>query len=233
MLPDKLPQIPGYEWAAFSRPSREVGGDYYDFFWIDERRLAVLIADVSGKGIPAALMMTMARSLIRLEARQGLSPRETLVRANRHIGHDIKKGMFITALYLVLEVDTRRVHLVSAGHNPLLLWRARTRSLHPVRPQGIALGMDRGPLFERTLREGVITLEPGDRVVLYTDGVSESVNPQGEFFGEQRFNRFVAENSGNSANQFVNLLARTLDDFRGASPQRDDITVVLFGTHRT
>ncbi|MDP7035978.1 MAG: SpoIIE family protein phosphatase [Planctomycetota bacterium] len=225
LLPRKIPQIEGYEIDAFYQPSKEVGGDYYDFIQIDEDHTGFIVADVSGKGIPGSLVMTMARSLIRVEAQRNLSPADTFIKANRIIAKDIKRGMFVTALYVVLNHKTGALKVASAGHNPMVVFRSQVGKVSLVNPNGIALGFDKGPIFERTIKEETIRLEPGDRVVIYTDGVPEAMNPPQEEFGEKRFYKMCQSHGAKSSNQLVNILVTTLESWRDNSPQSDDITI--------
>lgn len=228
LVPKRMLKIPGYDISAYYRPSKEVGGDYYDFITIDEDNEGIIVADVSGKGIPGSLVMSMARAFIRMEAERSrnTSPADTLVRANRMLAQDIKKGMFVTALYCILNKKTREIRVASAGHNPLVVWRAAADKIELVNPSGIALGFDKGPVFERTIREEKIVLEPGDRIVAYTDGVVEAMNAQNQEFGDKRFQDLVQDLGARDSNQLLNLIMKAIDEFRGDAPQSDDITIV-------
>ncbi len=229
LLPKKIPKLDGYGVGAFYRPSKEVGGDYYDFIQIDEDHLGIVVADVSGKGVPGSMVMTMARSLIRMEAVRNLSAADTFIKTNRVIAQDIKRGMFVTAMYVILNIKTGTCQVASAGHNPMVLFRDKLGKCSLVNPKGIALGFDKGPIFERTITEETIKLQPGDRVVLYTDGVPEAMNPEQEEYGEKRFYKLVQANSTKNSNQFVNLLVDSLEQWKGeAGEQSDDITIVTF-----
>jgi serine phosphatase RsbU (regulator of sigma subunit) len=228
LLPKKIPSLPGFDLGAFYRPSKEVGGDYYDFIEIDDDNLGVIVADVAGKGIPGSMVMTMARSLIRMESVRNLSPADIFVKTNRVIAQDIKRGMFVTAMYVVINTRTQSLTVASAGHNPMVLYRAAQGKCSLINPKGIALGFDKGQIFERTITEEKVKLEPGDRVVLYTDGVPEAMSPTQEEFSEKRFYKLVQDNGGKNSNQFVNLLVSTLEQWRGGSEQSDDITICTF-----
>ena len=228
LLPDSLPKIYGYDVYAFYNPSKEVGGDYYDFFEIDPNHVGMIVADVSGKGIPGAMVMTMARSVIRYEAMGTLSPRETFMRANRHIARDIKRGMFVTAFYVVLNTQTAEMTVASAGHNPLLLWRASTGKIEQINPNGIALGFDKGPIFDRTIKEDKVQLYSGDRVVLYTDGVVEAMSPDNEEYTDERFIELIESYPDANSNQLTNIIVQDVMDHQGGGEQSDDITIVTF-----
>jgi len=225
LLPAKIPQIAGFDTFPFYRSAKEVGGDYYDFFPVDRERLAVIVADVSGKGIPGSMVMAQTRTLIRMLAPECGSASETLRRTNYLISREIKRGMFVTAFFTILNVRTRELTACSAGHNPMVIFRERTGQCEIVNPNGIALGFDRGPIFDRTLQEATIRLEMGDRIVLYTDGVVEAMNAQHEEYGDERLYKFIAEHARMRSKDFVNALIRDLDAHKGEAEQHDDITI--------
>lgn len=228
LVPKRMLKVPGYDISAYYRPSREVGGDYYDFISIDDENEGVIVADVSGKGVPGSLVMTMARAFIRMEAERSrnTSPADTLMKANRMLAQDIKKGMFVTALYCILNKRTNELRVASAGHNPLVVWRAATNQVQLVNPNGIALGFDKGPVFERTVRDETIVLAHGDRIVAFTDGTVEAMNARNEEFGDERFYTLIRDLAMRDSNQMLNLLVKELDEHKGNAPQSDDITIV-------
>jgi serine phosphatase RsbU (regulator of sigma subunit) len=228
LVPKRMLKIPGYDISAYYRPSKEVGGDYYDFLEVDSDHEGIIVADVSGKGVPGSLVMTMTRAFIRMKAeRSGIvSPADTLVHVNRMLAQDIKKGMFVTALYCILDKRTNEIRLASAGHNPLILWRGATGAIEKKNPSGIALGFDKGPLFESKVQEERIALGRGDRIVLYTDGVVEAMNEAKQEFTDERFHKMVRDLATRDSNQMLNLIVKSLDEHKGAAPQSDDITIV-------
>ena len=226
LLPKKIPKIPGYDISAYYRPSKEVGGDLYDFIQIDEEELAILIADVSGKGVPGSMIMTMARSLLRMEGERNHSTADTLVKTNRILARDIRRGMFVTCMYMILNVRQKTLLISSAGHNPLVVFRKATGQIELVNPNGIALGFDKGPIFDRTVKEQKIQLYPGDRFCTYTDGVPEAMSVDDEEFGDDRFYDLCKNLAGVDSNQFVNRIVKELDDHKGDREQHDDITIV-------
>ena len=226
LLPKKIPAIPGYDISAFYRSSHEVGGDYYDIIQVDENNIGVIVADVAGKGIPGSMLMTMTRSLVRMEATRNLSPADTLSKVNRILAADIRRGMFVTAMYLIMNIKARTILVSSAGHNPLIIWRHSRRGYELVNPNGIALGFDRGPVFERTVKEQLIQLAPGDRFVSYTDGVVEAMNPRDEEFGSERFYKLVGQLTNYPSKVFIDQTIKVLDNYKGSAPQHDDITLV-------
>jgi sigma-B regulation protein RsbU (phosphoserine phosphatase) len=226
LLPKQLPKVEGYDVGAYYRPSLEIGGDYYDFFQIDSENMGIIVADVSGKGIPGSLVMTMARSLLRMEGMRNPSAADTLMKVNRMLTPDIKRGMFVTVMYVILNTVKRTLLVTSAGHNPMVLWRKATNTCHLVNPNGLALGIDRGTLFDKTIKEQKIQLHPGDRFVVYTDGVVESMNSKQEQLGSHRLYLLVKQYAEKGSNEFSNLIATVLENHKGEAQQHDDITMV-------
>ncbi|OHB70288.1 MAG: hypothetical protein A2W23_03855 [Planctomycetes bacterium RBG_16_43_13] len=226
LLPKRIPQLTGYELGAYYKPSRDVGGDYYDFIEIDSDRLGLLVADVSGKGIPGSMVMTEARALIRSEATRTDSPAETFIRVNRILHNDIKRGMFVTAFYAILDTKKDTLCLTSAGHNPMVLWRKASNTCHLVNPSGLALGIDKGPIFERSIKEQKLQMYKCDRFVIYTDGVTEAMNEKDEPLGQNRFYMKVKEFAEKGSNEFISLMVKVVEEHQGKAEQHDDITIV-------
>ncbi len=225
LLPERLPQIPGLDIHSFYRSAKEVGGDYYDFIVIDQTHLGIIVADVSGKGIPGSMVMTMARSLVRLASVRNVSPADTFKKVNRILAKDIRRGMFVTSIYMVLNVKTHELKVASAGHNPLVIFRAESGQNELVKPQGIALGFDKGTIFDNNVQEMTIQLNPGDRICAYTDGVNEAMNAESEEFGDERFYNLVKQHARLSSKDFVQKIVSELESHRGEAEQSDDITI--------
>ncbi|MCC6465627.1 MAG: SpoIIE family protein phosphatase [Planctomycetes bacterium] len=227
LLPKHVPRIAGYDVSAYYSPSKEVGGDYYDFFLVDKTHLGMVCADVSGKGIPGSMVMMMAKALVSYEAQETLSPRDIFVKVNRSLAKDIKRGMFVTAFYMLLDIPTARLTVASAGHNPLLLYRAATKQCSQINPGGIALGFDKdGRLFERNMKEEVIQLQRGDRAVIYTDGVTEAMSPSNEEFGEERLMGITVQCAGKTSTEYLTMLVNAIQSHAQKDEQHDDITIV-------
>ena len=228
LLPKDVPEIPGYDIKAFYRSSFEVGGDYYDFIRIDEDQLGIVVADVSGKGIPASMVMAMARSVMRAAAHAHQSAADVLKEVNHIMAEDLRRGTFVTALYMLLRHKDKELYVSSAGHNPFVLHSANASTCRLIRPRGIALGFDKGPIFNNTIEEEVIKICSGDRIVAYTDGVVEARSPDGDQFGDERLMNLVAGADGMSSEAFVQLLVQEVTKHEGPDQQHDDITIATF-----
>ncbi|MHC4886085.1 MAG: SpoIIE family protein phosphatase, partial [Planctomycetota bacterium] len=228
LLPKKIPQIKGLDIEACYFPAKEVGGDYYDFLGIDKEHLGIVVADVSGKGIPGSMVMGTTRTILRFTAAGNPSAADTLARTNRVVAADIRRGMFVTAFYLVLNVRTGEMLAASAGHNPMVVFRAATNDVELVNPNGIALGFDKGVLFDKTIKQQSVKLFRGDRVVLYTDGVVESMDPQSEEYTDERLYEFAKQHKDLSSKEFINALLADVRSHQDTAEQHDDITIVSF-----
>jgi sigma-B regulation protein RsbU (phosphoserine phosphatase) len=227
LLPRECPAIQGFEIAAFSAPAQEVGGDYYDFFYVDEDRryLGVVIADVSGKGIPGALIMSMVRSTLRAEARASLSPREVLIRANERAYSDTKENVFITMTYGILDTHLRVFRFARAGHEPLVTLKRESENVRLTSPDGIALGMVGNDMFGM-IEETTMHLDEGDMALMYTDGVVEAMDDKTNEYGQKRFFDFVISNRDLSPTEIIEKTLVDIESFTRGHPQHDDITLV-------
>jgi len=181
------------------------------------------VADVSGKGVPAAIFMGLSRTIIRTTALSGRGPASALLRANELILKDSRSGLFLSAVYAVLELDTGRVIYANGGHNRPLWRHAATGEVSELDARGVILGI----LEEIPIEEGRIDLAPGDCLVLYTDGVTEAVNPAGEMFGEERLRDLVALHAAGSAADLRDRIAEALADFIAGAEQADDVTCLV------
>ncbi len=228
LLPAEFPQIEGYEIGATYRAAKEVGGDYYDFFWVNPTTLGIVVADVSGKGVPGSMVMTMIRTAMRLEARDNTSASSVLARVNAHVTGDMKKGMFVTMFYIVLDSRNRTINFASAGHNPMILYRGKTKEVFFLKPKGFPVGIDlpEADMFAKNMALQKVSLEKNDMMVIYTDGITEAMNPEKEQFGEDRLVRVIKENSHLTPAEFVEKLNESIAQFTRGAEQNDDITVV-------
>ena len=221
LLPRQTPQIEGWEFAAFWQPAREVAGDFYDF--IPGERLGLVIADVSDKGMPAALFMALSRSIVRASMARLLPPAEGIAQANRLICADAMNSMFVTLFYAQLDPATGEFTYVNAGHNPPLLLRAETGELIELTRTGMVLGLFESVRFDQRS----VQLQPGDLVLLYTDGVTDALDAQGQEFGLDRLRQMVLDHRNASAAELASALDGTVTAFAGAAARFDDITVVI------
>ena len=220
-LPSSFPADPRFRLHAAMLPAKEVGGDFYDFLLLDERRLAIFIGDASGKGVGAALFIAMARSLLRSAVARGASPAEALAQANDVLSTDNPTMMFATAFVGVLDLASKRLSFANAGHNPpvLMPWDGRPDWMRGA--AGIALGVMEGFEYE----SGEIVLRPGDTLLLYTDGVTEAIASDGGFYGEERLSALAAGTTKDPA-ALVAAVFADVADFAQDEPQADDITLL-------
>jgi serine phosphatase RsbU (regulator of sigma subunit)/anti-sigma regulatory factor (Ser/Thr protein kinase) len=219
LLPQEIPAFPGWQILAHWQPAREVSGDFYDFIQLDDGRMAVIIADVTDKGVPAALVMATTRSILRAAAERLVSPGEVLARTNDLLHPDIPAKMFVTCLYLIIEPQSGKLIFANAGHNlPYLLSNGQVTEL---RATGMPLGLMPGMQYE----EVEVELEGGDSLLLSSDGLVEAHNPDREMFGFERMEKIIA--SSMSSDEIVpNLLQAWATFTREAYEQEDDITLV-------
>ncbi len=222
-LPERLPEVPGIELAALSLPAKEVGGDFYDAFPLPGGRTALVIADVSGKGVPAALFMALSRTVLRANALVPRSAREAVSEANMVIAEDAKSGMFVTLFYAVADPAKKTLTYVNAGHNPPLLFRSDGGRPLELKGTGIILGV----MPDADYGEETVNLESGDIVLLYTDGITEAINPDEEQFGEKRLIETVTGCRDLSPAGIVERVRDAVVKFSGDEPQFDDLTIMV------
>ncbi len=226
LLPKQIPKFPGFELAAFDYPALEVGGDYYDFIPVDEDRVGIAIADVSGKGISGAIMMSICRSLLRSQARGGKSPAEVLKAVNQLMREDIADDMFVSMLYMVLNTKTHELIVARAGHERPIIAPGDGSGLHIIDSPGIAIGIGGEATFDSILKEVSVTLQPGDVVVSYTDGVTEAMNEKDDEWGIDNFLEAIRVSSDEGAHSVLNNVQQRLLRFVGDMPQYDDMTLL-------
>ncbi|HJW83050.1 MAG TPA: SpoIIE family protein phosphatase [Anaerolineae bacterium] len=230
LLPRATPRVAGWEFAAWWQPARQVAGDFYDFIPVavgpgeeSSPGLGLVIADVSDKGMPAALFMALSRSIVRASVAHALSPAQAITQANRLVCADSSDGMFVTLLYALLDPVSGQLTYVNAGHNPPIVYRADQDCWFEFERTGIALGLfDPYKYEQRTLQFNV-----GDFVVLYTDGVTEAVDAQGQRFEEDRLRQVLLDRRRASAAQIVEALRQAIAGFTDVSAPFDDITIVV------
>jgi len=226
LLPRQLPDYPGIELAAYNIPALGVGGDYYDIVRIDDQHMGVAIADVSGKGVSGAILMSVCRSVLRARAPGCTSPRETLRALNRAMSEDLADDMFVTAAYLVLNLQTREVTFARAGHEPPWLWRAGAAKPELLESDGIALGMGSPEAFDEWITESSVTLQPGDALILLTDGIFEAQNTDEEEWGIERLEATLKSVSEKPLAGMLDTVRVRLMEFVGNAKPYDDMTMV-------
>lgn len=226
LLPQSAPEMGDYLIAASNLPAKVLSGDYYDFIPLDKDHMGLVIADVSGKGFPASLVMATCRALLRGQAAGELSPTAALAKVNRMLFGDIREDMFISLAYCVLDRHVPRITLSRAGHDAPLHFSKRTGLVTTLKPPGLALGIDGGRVFERVTKDFTFDMEPGDCLLLYTDGVNEAVDATGEEFGMTRLHDVFLATAPAGADAVLTAFQQALAEFVGGSPQSDDITII-------
>lgn len=227
ILPQILPELPGYDFCARIVPARMVGGDFYDLIPLNDGRMGILIGDVTDKGMPAAIFMARSHALLRAEAHRARSAGETLQVVNEHLLEMNLSGMFVTVLYGILDGETGIFEYARAGHElPFLCSAKGDRRILPMEP-----GQPLGILFQPLLDEGSVKLEAGCTLLLYTDGVTDIQDPRGGSFGENRLLNIGGIQPGKSAQDICDHILDVLTKFQSNAAQADDITIVAINKY--
>ena len=226
LLPQYVPSLDGITIAASNVSAERVGGDYYDFLLLDDNHLCLIIGDVSGKGASAAFYMAEMQGIFQSVSRLAANPVEFLKHANAALAHSLDKNVFISVIYGLLDLEKEEFTLSRAGHCPVAMINLNGEARY-LRPNGLGLGLDRGELFEKTLEEERIALSPGDVFVLYTDGVVESRNKEGEEYGYDRLLEALKQNRHEDAYDIHDSLIHDLHTFLGDETYDDDMTLVV------
>ena len=223
-LPTNFPEGEEYNVYAQMIAAKEVGGDFYDFYKLNDTTVAFLAADVSGKGIPAAMFMMTAKTIIKDLAESGMAVNDIFTKANEKLCENNESGMFVTAWMGILDISTGKLQFANAGHNPPLLKRANGGFEYLKTRAGFVLAGMEGVRY----RINELTLSPGDRLFLYTDGVPEATNAENKLYGEDRLLAFMNQNKSMVATELLPTLKANIDEFVGDAPQFDDITMLMF-----
>lgn len=226
MVPKEVPPFPGrneVDIRAMLEPAREVGGDLYDFFFIDGARLCFLVGDVSGKGVPAALFMARTITLIKATAREARSPEEILGRVNKELAHNNDSCMFVTVFCGVLDVTSGELRYANAGHNPPLIVRGGKEAEFLKGGEGTVLGVEEDSAY----KQETVFLAPGDTLCLYTDGVTEAFDKAGEMLSEERLHDEITARRGESVAELARDTMQMVKTYAGGAPQSDDIAIVV------
>lgn len=224
ILPADVDEIFGLEIAQYFEPAKEIGGDYYDYTILDDNVFSITIADVSGKGVPAAFLMALGRSVLRTLTLTGdFAPNENLNELNKIIYSDITEDMFITMMHSKYNKENKTLYYSNAGHNPLVVYRASTDSIELHTVKGVAIGF----LEEYKYRQGEIQLNKGDIVIFYTDGITEAENSNKEMFGLKRLKEVIYNNKNKSPKELRKVILESINRFRKDYEQTDDLTFVI------
>ncbi|MCX6120821.1 MAG: SpoIIE family protein phosphatase [Ignavibacteriales bacterium] len=222
LLPHTVPDIRGLDVAAFSQPARIVGGDYFDFLRFKDGSHAFAIADVMGKGMPASMLMANLQASLRILTPESECPEQVISRLNELFGRNIRLTKFVTFFLAQFDETTRTLTYCNAGHNPPLLHR-RNGNIERLLPTGAAIGL----IEQSTFSQNSLVLLPGDRLMLYTDGVVESFNDKQEMYGEETLEQFLKKTSHISGSQVIASLREALHTFTKTNAPADDTTIIV------
>jgi serine phosphatase RsbU (regulator of sigma subunit) len=220
-LPEHLPTLPGWDIDIRWQPARQVGGDFYDVLYLDENHIGLVIADVADKGMPAALFMTLIRTLIRAAAKDQISPAIVLKQVNELLIPDTKQGMFVTVFYAVIDLQTGSIVYTNAGHNPPIIKKYPSGELKELTRTSIALGI----FDDIQVDEAKVFLQPGDLILFYTDGVTEAFSMDEEMFGTKRLFDLISGNQYVSSKQLLDVIEGSIYEFITGVDLSDDLTL--------
>jgi sigma-B regulation protein RsbU (phosphoserine phosphatase) len=224
LLPSQAPVVEGFNCAALNIPAQQVSGDYFDFIQVDAHRWGVAVADVSGKGVPASIIMAMCRSVLRSKAPGNSSPAQVLREVNRQLYPDIREDMFITMIYLIMDPSGTLI-LARAGHESALWCRNQFKQIEIIEAPGMALGIDPGDVFDEVIKDVTVDLSPLDTVVVYTDGINEALDDEGNEFGQEQLKEVLQAAGPRSVDFLVKTIVERVQNFSSGHPQNDDITL--------
>ncbi len=235
LLPKDSPKIAGCELAGICIPAEEVGGDYYDFIHLGEHKVGIAIGDVSGKGVPAAIYMTLTKGVFQSNAEENISPKKVLSKVNHLMFRTIENNYFVSLFYAIIDLEHKKMTYARAGHNPAIYFSRASNQFSLLEPSGIALGLESGKVFENTLIEKTIHIQSGDLLVLYTDGFTEAMDRHNNEYSEERLVGILEKNSHLDARAIINSVYKDVKVFVKDFPQHDDMTMVTvkFGFNGT
>ena len=234
LLPKTTPVLPGYDVGATHLSSHELWGDFHDFIDLStegqalgEGKLGLMVCDVSGKGVPGALVGATARSILRSALSQGNDVTQTLQSVNRELAQSIRKGMYVTVLYVLVDPVEAIATLACAGHKiPLIRYAAEDGKIRTVQPEGIALAFDKGPIFDRALTTVQVPLEPGDRLVMVNTGAVLVTNEDGKELGEKTLYGQIMKHAGENTEEFLRRMKKILENYAGEAALPRDVSIV-------
>jgi len=227
IIPKEIPVIKGYKIHAFYKAAEEVGGDYYDIIPISDDKTGIVVADVSGKGVPAALITAMMSSMMHAEAKDTEDPRLAMLSINSKIRDRIKRGMFVTAFYGILDIDRNNIVMVSAGHNETLMYSAAVQDVISYAPKGFPIAMGPTELMEGRMAKETIAMEPGDKIAVYTDGITEAMNKEGKEYGIDTLIKCLKVYGKNEGEVVIQSIMDDVKKFTAGFAQSDDIALVV------
>jgi serine phosphatase RsbU (regulator of sigma subunit) len=229
LLPKVFPNMEKYDVAAFYKPAKEIGGDYYDVISLGGGKFGIVMADVSGKGVPAALIMTMLSSALNIEARANSDPAAVIKKLNSGLLTQITGSMFATVFYGVLDIFNNSFEMVSAGHHEMLIFREGEAVVDAFCPKGAAIGLMQEKVFETRLEKRKTTIKAGDRLLLFTDGISEARAGTGERYGMERITQSLKNNGKERCGRILDGLLLDVEKFTEGQEQSDDIAILSIG----
>ncbi|MEZ5359404.1 MAG: SpoIIE family protein phosphatase [Candidatus Zixiibacteriota bacterium] len=228
LIPSKLPEVKGFNIGTIYKAARMVGGDLFDIVKIDDDTFGIVVADVSGKGVPGSLVMSMVRTVLRLEARGNHSARDVLIKVNDFVADDIKAGMFVTILLAIINTKTRVINFASAGHNPIIHFSSASKKADSINAPGMPVGLKaHGSEFADAMESAEIKLEDNDFLLIYTDGVTEGRGYNKNAYGTGRLIELLEENTDKSGVEMAGIIESDIARFVGSNEQHDDITMVI------
>jgi len=237
MLPKENPTIPGYLISSMCIPALEVGGDYFDFIKLGENKIGIVIADVAGKGLPAAIYMTLTKGAFQSYAALSNSPKEVLTKLNALIYDTIERGSFITMFYAILDPNNDKLIFARAGHEPVIYFNNKEEKLSLLKPGGIGLGLEEGKIFLRSIEEKEINISQGDSLLFLTDGLTDAKNETNSDFGMNNLmdviNKYDSKSPNVNPKELLKKLSDEIKSFRNSSPQYDDITAIAITKEHT
>lgn len=228
LIPSKLPEVKGFNIGTIYKAARMVGGDLFDIVKIDDDTFGIVVADVSGKGVPGSLVMSMVRTVLRLEARGNHSARDVLIKVNDFVVDDIKAGMFVTILLAIIDTKKRVINFASAGHNPIIHFASADKKAESINAPGMPVGLKgHDSDFANAMESAKITMKDNDFLLIYTDGVTEGRGYNKDAYGTGRLIELLEENTEKSGEEMAKIIEADIARFVGSNEQHDDITMVI------
>ena len=225
LLPKCIPEMNGLDICGQMIPAQQVGGDYYDLIPISDKKMYVIVGDVSGKGLSASLYMTKLQTMMRLACKTERSPKDILVEINKSFYESIERNWFVTLTLALFDTEKKTVKFCRAGHMPILT--AKNGTVNSYKTQGLGLGLEYGLIFERTLIEEEISLKEGELYAFFSDGITEAMNEKKDLFGEDKLTQLLKNQTSRRSSEIMDLIWDELKTFRGQAPPSDDMTMVL------